>query len=357
MIRKIIVPLDGSPFGEHALPSALAIARRAGAEVQIVHVNVPAPLLYAGGEIVTDLDLTTPLLEQGKKYLRAVAGRIAKIATVPITQRLLDGPIADALAADIETEKADLVVMCTHGRGPLSRFWLGSVADRLIRESTAPILLVRPQAESPDFCSDAALSRVLVPLDGSELAEQVLETVRGFSQLMGANLLLLRVIQPVVLGNYVATPEGIAVYTEKLVEQLEEMEEQSFREAADYLDGVARHLRADGLAVRTRVVSHDQPSAAILDQARADSADLIALATHGRRGISRLFLGSVADKVLRGTSLPVLLQRPQPLPEGTPARAESANRRSEPAAQPASVAAAAPDAKFNGNPGCLHGQR
>jgi len=331
MIRKVIVPLDGSLFGEHALLPALAIARRAAAELQILHVHPPLPPLYAAGEVVTDLSLEAVLIEREQAYLRDVIVRMGKSATVALSikVRLLNGPIAEALATVIAQEKADLVVMSTHGHGPLSRFWFGSVADRLIRESVAPILLVRPQAVPPDFCSDPAPSRVLVPLDGSALAEQVLDTVRGFSQLVGASLLLLRVIQPVILGNY-GINEGIGTYGQKLVEQLREAESKLRREAEDYLEGVAQRLRAEGLVVRTRVVCHEQPSAAILDQARTDGADLIALATHGRRGISRLFLGSVADKVLRGSSLPVLVQRPQPLPEGKPVQADSAKICTEP---------------------------
>ncbi len=349
MIRKVIVPLDGSLFGEHALPSALAIARRAEAELQIVHVHPPLAPLYAGGEIVTDLGIDEQLIQRERDYLKDVIARVRKLATVPTKERLLDGPVAEALAAHIEAEKADLVVMSTHGRGPLSRFWLGSVADRLIRESAAPMLLVRPQAVPPDFCSDPAPSRVLVPLDGSALWEQVLDTVAGFSRLMGADLVLLRVVQPAIVSNHAVTEGGVGMYGQKLLAQLRDADERAFQEAGGYLNEVAQRLRAQGLAVQTRVICHEQPSAAILEEARAGRADLIAMATHGRRGIPRLFLGSVADKVLRGTSLPVLVQRPQPVAEAKPIRAETARREEQPAESPEPVASGA-----CGAPGCFH---
>ena len=112
-------------------------------------------------------------------------------------------------------------------------------------------------------------------------------------------------------ANCCATPEAVGVFGQSLLKQLEDQETASLREAEAYLENVAYFCVAAGLSVRTRVVCHELPSAAILKQIRVESADLVALATHGRHGLSRSFLGSIADKVVRGTSVSVLVQRPR----------------------------------------------
>src|SRR5947209_4350450 len=122
MYRKLLVPLDGSTFGEHALPLALSIARRAKAAIELVHVHVP--LVYV--DYFDDaLDQDSRTREQA--YLDAVVQRLATVSRVPMRAVLLTGPIVDVLQEQVLATGADLIVMTTHGRGPLSRFWLGSV--------------------------------------------------------------------------------------------------------------------------------------------------------------------------------------------------------------------------------------
>lgn len=308
MYRKILVPLDGSTFGEHALPVALAIARRASAEVEIVRVHVPTTPLYLGGEFASDLTVEAAIQKQERDYLDEVARRAA-VAGVSIKPApLMDGPVGEALAGHARATGADLLVMTTHGRGPLSRLWLGSIADRLVRLTEAPLLLVRPRETSPDFAANVLPSRILVALDGSPLAEKIGEPAQALGHLAAAEFLLVRVIQPALPANYSVPGDGITSLGQSLLKQLEEQETASRHAAEEYLESMARRLRAEGLTVRTRVVRHELPSEAILEQARAESVDLIALETHGRHGLPRLFLGSVADKVLRGAPVPVLVQ-------------------------------------------------
>jgi nucleotide-binding universal stress UspA family protein len=192
--------------------------------------------------------------------------------------------------------------MTTHGRGMLSRFWLGSIADRLVRQVAAPVLLVRPQAEPvPEADQAPSLKQVLIPLDGSALAEQIIPHAIALGRLSRAEYTLLHVIEPI------AEAYGM------------ELSRAGFDEAAlarmrvvaqDYLDGVAARFQAEALRVRTAVDSDPAPQA-ILEYARVHAIDLIALATHGRGGVARLLLGSVADKVARSATIPVLLQRPR----------------------------------------------
>src|SRR5262249_42499567 len=134
MYRSILVPLDGSTFGEHALPAALSIARRAGASVKVVHAHAP---VFANG-LMSTYTLDTQERDYARSYLGEVILRLRKATKVPVSSALLEGPVADTLAAHVTAAGADLVVMTTHGRGPLSRFWLGSVADELLRRLTVP---------------------------------------------------------------------------------------------------------------------------------------------------------------------------------------------------------------------------
>jgi nucleotide-binding universal stress UspA family protein len=200
--------------------------------------------------------------------------------------------------------------MTTHGRGAMARFWLGSVADEMVRHLPIPILLVRPGEGEPMWAHDPVLKHILLPLDGTPLAEQMLEPAVALGGLMAADYTLLRAVKPALpLAN---PPEGASFgdSVAKLLTRIEIAHEQLCREARAYLNRVAERLRARGLNVHTRVMVEDPPGRAIIEASHPAEIDLIALATHGRRGLSRLVLGSVADKVIRGASVPILVQHP-----------------------------------------------
>jgi nucleotide-binding universal stress UspA family protein len=302
--------LDGSPFGEHALPLALSLARRQGAALQVVHVHVPLVGMYGELGAFYDESLDRELMESEQAYLDAVVNRLAAAADVSLSTALLDGPAPDAIARRAAATGADLLIMTTHGRGPLARFWLGSVADALVRQATIPVLLVRSQESAPDLAREHALRRILIPLDGSDLAEQVLEPALALGAAAQAEYTLLRVVKPMTPASYDPASGRVSELRESLLKQLQSLDRQQWAEARDYLERPAERLRARSLTVQTHVVSHEQPAAAILDYASTRGADAIALATHGRGGLKRLLLGSVADKVLRGATIPVLVYRP-----------------------------------------------
>jgi nucleotide-binding universal stress UspA family protein len=222
----------------------------------------------------------------------------------------LDGPVADTISWHATATESDLLVMTTHGRGPLARFWLGSVADALVRQASVPILLVQPKEAPPDLAQEPVIRRVLMPLDGSELAEQILEPALALGDATQAEYTLLRVVQPMIPGGHIPASAKVSVLREPLLKQLQARHRQEWTEAQGYLERIAEQLRARALTVQTRVVSQERPATAILEDASAHGADLIALATHGRGGLKRLLLGSVADKVLRGAATPVLVNRP-----------------------------------------------
>jgi nucleotide-binding universal stress UspA family protein len=293
MYHSIMVPLDGSPFGEHALPIALGIARRTGAQLHLAHVHTMPTL-----EIDNTIDASLRASEQA--YLQGLVQHLQAGWHGPITSIVLDGPVATVLHDHALATRTDLIVMTTHGRGALSRFWLGSVADKLVHQALMPVLLVRPQKQAPDLTQEPLCNHILVPLDGSLLAEHILPGALALGQLMQAEYTLLQAIEP-IYATY-----GVELYTAGLSDQVFE---QLRTNAQDYLDRIAASLRTEAVRVRTTVVL-EAPATAILDYAAAHAVDLIALATHGRSGVARWLVGGVADKVVRGANVPVLLHRP-----------------------------------------------
>jgi nucleotide-binding universal stress UspA family protein len=284
MFRSLFVPLDGSPFAEQALPWALSIARRAGASLHLVRVHV----LYILQEPVRAWVPHGPgreasWREQEQLYLDATAKWLTAVSPVPVSTAVVGGEEADGLLGRAREAGADLVVMTTHGRGPVGRFFLGSVADELIRRGGVPVLLARPHEPAPDVLPEPAPENLLIPLDGSALAERALGPAADLARLTEGRCNLLRVVE---------SPDRPAA------------------EAREYLERIAGRLREQGLQVGTRVVVSPQAAEAILEEAGAQGSDLIALGTHGRGGVRRMLLGSIADKVIRGCSLPVLVCPP-----------------------------------------------
>jgi nucleotide-binding universal stress UspA family protein len=307
MYRALMVPLDGSSLGEYALPFALGIARREGAALDLVHVCTPLGANAFGGELdapVLDETRRAQLRSRARVYLDQIAGRLSACWKIAITVTLLDGPAVEMLHDHALASGADLVVMTTHGRSPLARAWMGSVADKLARRLPMPILLARPHEQALnrlEVMYDRTFEHVLIPLDGSALAEEILEPAIALGALMCAEYTLLQAIEVPVLGY--APAAQVAGLEQQVLEQCR-------AQARAYVDRVAGRMRAHGLVVHTHVTSAP-PALAIVDEARRHAADLIALSTHGRGGLARMLLGSVADTVVRWAGVPVLLQRPR----------------------------------------------
>jgi nucleotide-binding universal stress UspA family protein len=309
MYRSLLVPLDGSHFAEQALPYALSIAHRAGAALRIVHVIPPLPLLFPTGALFRTAEVEKRVRAHSQVYLDDVVQRVRQISAVPVTSALLEGDVVlhllEEARAGHRRPRADLVVMTTHGRGPLSRFWLGSVADTLMRGLPLS-LLVRPQEEKLDLGREPVFEHVLLPLDGLEGAEQAVEPGVALGALMGADFTLLRVINPLPLGPTAISGLDMSSSAPELLDDIAAVQEHVRAEAVAYLESVAERLRSRGLRVTTRVMDEQPPSASILEAA-APPIDLIAMAIHGRQVLSRVLLGNVSDKVIRGATVPVLV--------------------------------------------------
>jgi nucleotide-binding universal stress UspA family protein len=315
MLRTILVPLDGSRLAEEALPTAMATARRAGATLHLAMVHhpvMPSADSAAMTSAFTELDR---LAHEGeKRYLAHTAERIRRDTDFVVHTALLEGAVAERLAAHAASLPADLVVMTTHGRGAVSRMWLGSVADELLRQLTMPLLLLRHLTPSATN-GRSGFRRILVPLDGSTRSEAILEPALALCPPQGAHYMLLRVVTP---PPAIAEPDLAAHGGEPS----NAIEGERLRAAA-YLDRIADRLEARGCHVSTQVIVGDAPARAIIDQGHPGTVDCIALATRGASGMKRLLLGSVTDKVVRGADVPVLAWHPL-LAETAPTYASTA---------------------------------
>jgi nucleotide-binding universal stress UspA family protein len=303
MFKHILVPLDGSALAEQAVGTAALIARAANASVELATVVEPMPF---GG--FDDAPWNDREVAARQKYVETAAAELASGASIVATGTVLCGQATEMLCERQSATGADLVVMTSHGRSGVSRAWLGSVADAMIRRSEAPVLVLcpEPQAAHPSQLR-RSFAHVLVPLDGSALSTDILESARELAKAFNARLTLLRVVLPMPLPSAFEANLPIAYSTfvpdQAATNHLVELARTELGELA------VRLHKETGLVVETAVVVDDRPARAIVDYAKANGVDLIAMATHGR-GASRLLLGSVADKVLRSSGLSALMHRP-----------------------------------------------
>jgi nucleotide-binding universal stress UspA family protein len=303
-IRSVLVPLDGSPFAEQALPWAAAIAGAARARLRLalVHqVPSPPPLDRATGALYAKIELA--LRKSQGDYLTRVAERIRAEHQVQVAKAILQGAPARALGEYVAEVGVDLVVMTTHGIGGIRRAWLGSVADRLVRSLEIPMLLIRPKEDAAISGKAPGVREILVALDGSRRSEAVLPAAAALAAMLGGKLVLIQMVRPVVLKTDPPLPFPTG-YDDELTRLSRE-------QAQDYLDDVAQQLNAQGVSTTGAAVLGGSAFDAIQDASRAPGTGLVALATHGRGGVRRLMLGSVADKLVRGGDLPVLITRPK----------------------------------------------
>jgi nucleotide-binding universal stress UspA family protein len=293
MYRSILLPLDGSLFSESAVPLALSLSRRTGAAVRLLSVveYFPTTDPYGWQDVLRD---------QAESYLGEMAERIHGKAGGEISTAVLHGHVVTALQTEAET--ADIVVMATHGRGGLSRAWLGSVADQTVRHAKHPVLLVRPEENGePDPHRDWTISRMLLPLDGSPVSEAILGHAVELGSLFGAAYHLARIVPSPKQFSSPYPPHMIQANKERLQKEEEE--------AAEYLHEHAERLRAQGHTVEEKVITGVQPVHGILSEAKGSDCDFIAISAHGRGLLARAVMGSTSDKVVRGSHLPLLLYR------------------------------------------------
>jgi nucleotide-binding universal stress UspA family protein len=302
VFRTIMVPVDGSSFAENALSFALSIARKSDAAVHIALVHVPST--YAEDAPATSGDLDLKAKQREGAYLAALEEELATGFRGKVQFHHLEGVVPETLAEEVLELRADLVVMNIHGWGYISRALFGSVSDYLMRHLHVPLLLMHTEGAKPELTRHMSFRRILIPLDGSELAETILRPAQALGGLFQAEYRLLRVV---------SSPQSIGSFGPSAPDLPRDALDQSKGSAAAYLEKMAQSMRDRSLVVETHVVVSHNVTAAIVQEASYAGCDLIAISTHGRGGLSRLAFGSVADKVLRGVHTPVLVfHAPQP---------------------------------------------
>ncbi len=305
MYRKVVVLLDGSELAEKVLSHVTEVIRDRGSQVYLLSVAPPTK-----GVAPTIADTRPPSASTREErrcrerelvgYLQTVAKRLEPVAAdVQVSVRL--GRPADVILAFASDVGAELIAMSTHGRSGIGRWVFGSVADRVLRGATCPVLLVRAGYAQ----LRTTYQHILVPLDGSELAEQVLPYVKALVRPNRTHIFLVSVLTTGLGDRTVALltsyPPGLRLATTAL--------HHAEIQLRGYLRSVAAVLREQGAIVHV-AVRQGSPADEILAHAAEVEADLISMTTHGFSGMSRWVYGNVAGKVLQGAHSPVLLVRP-----------------------------------------------
>jgi nucleotide-binding universal stress UspA family protein len=297
-MSTLIVPLDGSDLAARALPYAAGVARRTGASLRLVRAS------FAAAAISPASGADKRLAESGERAARcrAEAALAARAAALRHQGIEVDTVAEPGLAAELilrEAEAADLVVMSTHGRGGLGRLLYGSVAEAVMRRCPAPMLLVPPGCRSAP--PGPGTLRVLVGLDESPLAERLLARLPALGAPGATEVVLLEVVVPPPPG-YGFAASGQPGWWDG--------DQMAMAAARGYVGWATKHLTESGYRARGLVEVGD-PVAAIERAAADHRVDVIALASHGRTGLLRLVLGSVAAETIRRAATPVLLIGPR----------------------------------------------
>ncbi len=315
--NTLLVPLDGSPLAEAALPYTVTLARASGARVLLLTVLESEPIraLVIGGDENLRAQVEAVWRTPAEGYLAGIAARLA-VRSVRAESKAVVGEPVDQILAEADDEDATMIVMATHGRGGLQRLLVGSVADKVMRMSTRPVLLVRPPREVPAAGDEPVpIERIAVPLDGSELAEAAIPVAVDLARMCKARLLLFRAES---LAQSLVMPFDLSGY----VPDLATLDEQIAAAAEEYLRQ-ARARLPETVPSETRLV-RGTPAVALIEALERERVDLVVMSTHGRGGLRRFVLGSMTERVIHA-GLPTLIVPPAEVP-APPERREAAPR-------------------------------
>lgn len=281
MPHTVLIPFDGSAIAEHALPVAERLAQRTETTVLLLYAaEEQRPMMEVAGFTEDDV---MGCLERAASRLRGQG------ITVQIVKSR--GDSVAAIAAEAAHQPIDLIIMATRGQGMLGHVAGGSLADRLLEQLALPILLVRPWHTAATSRQLTERLKIIVPLDGSPLAESALPAAQWLAQIFAGELVLLRVIAPEPLWNHPVDP----THREAI--------------ARDYLQGIATRLKAAGCRAMVEVTV-GEAARAINATIQHHDAALVVMATHGVTGLAQMPLGSVARETFGGGAVPTVLVRP-----------------------------------------------
>ncbi len=266
-IERILVSLDGSPASESVLPAIMPFVRAYAPAVTVLYVCEDPESSLAPPECVA-------------KACSALRG-----SNVNAHLDLRQGMPAEEIVRAARDKKADLIALSTHGRGGALRLVAGSVAEEVLRHADIPVLITKPATVVHET------RRIVIALDGSERSEEILPDVLRLARKLNAEVDVIRAVQPAMAAGMGEAP--IVLPPEDVM---------------PYLKGVVKRLEAEGLKVNAAALE-GRAANAILQYAQETKASLLCMATHGRSGLARLLLGSVAEEVVRKAPCPVLLRR------------------------------------------------
>lgn len=295
MFKRILVPLDGSELSERALAPALKIGELEGSLVMLLRAPVAEVSVIpevAGFGSYSLRNLTEVIDEarhEAKEYVAQLSQSSAK-PNLTVESLVVEGEAAEVILTTAREKQADLIVMSTHGYSGLTRWVMGSVTERIIAHAPCPVLVVR---------EDKPVTRMLIPLDGSELAERAILPGLEIATAFGAEVEFFRAVQPV--------PQESINELEKAEHGLGTQLQDSWLEAAsEYLKQQAELAQRRGLKAKA-VVRTGAAASTLLDYADAMEIDAVAMATHGRSGLQKWLYGSVTEKVLRASHAHTML--------------------------------------------------
>jgi nucleotide-binding universal stress UspA family protein len=299
MYTKILIPLDGSKTAEKALPYARFLAGALKLPIELLAVvDIAEMATHLSADRARHLDtIIQDSVRNSEEYLKRVAGTLSA-ATIKCTVE--KGKAEQVIVETAAADKGTLVAMATHGRSGINRWLLGSVAEKVLRGTSNPLLLVRATEEAKGE-GVASLKSVVVPLDGSEVAESVLPTVADLAKALKFEVVLFRTYS--IPYNAYATAEGY--YAMDYEELLKGMRE----EAVDYLEKKTEAVKKLGVSKVSYSVKEGFAADEIISLTQKTPDGLIAMCTHGRSGVKRWMLGSVTETVVRHTGDPLLVIR------------------------------------------------
>ncbi len=299
MYSKILVPMDGSKTAENVLPYARYLGGKFKIPVELLAVvDIAEMASHMASEKARFLDtMIEDAVRYCTSYLRGVATTFAGAEVSCTVER---GKPAETIIEKGASDEAMLIAMATHGRSGMNRFLLGSVAEKVLRGTSNPMLLIRA-VDGAKPINEAALKSIIVPLDGSELAEGVLPVVSEMARKLGLEIELFRAYH--IPYKVYAGDEGF--YAGNYDELLTSVRD----EANEYLEKKAAELKKAGVGKVTCVTKEGFAADEIIALGRKTADNLIAMSSHGRSGVKRWVLGSVAETVVRHSGNPVLIVR------------------------------------------------
>jgi nucleotide-binding universal stress UspA family protein len=299
MYTRILIPLDGSKTAEQALPYARTLANKLKVPVEFMGVIDIAELaMHISAEKARYLER---MIEQGERssmdYLKRIANTFPGLS---VNCAIEKGTAAEAIIDKAAVDKGTLITMATHGRSGINRWVLGSVAEKVLRATNNPLLLIRAVDQATPG-GEARLTSVIVPLDGSELAESVLPAVVELAKKLDLEILLFRAFN-IPYGIYAGADGYYAINFDQLIAEIKD-------EANAYLEKKTEELKRKGVEKVSCLVKEGLSADEIISFGRQTSDNLIAMCTHGRSGVKRWVLGSVTETVVRHCGDPVLVIR------------------------------------------------